>query len=111
LSALLFPYRTHLEEEIIYLRGLVSQKDHRIHELQDLLAKQGTRAIVPRETHIPVIPVKIQPKGFDELRAERRKNPPEEPEAIPGAWREVQAATSGAEANKTSGAIASGPRT
>lgn len=111
LRGFLFPYRTHLEDEITYLRGLVSQKDHRIHELQDLLAKQGTRVVIPRDSNVPAIPIRIQPKGFDEVRAERRKNPPQEPEAIAGAWSEVQAATPRAEANATGGKSDGGPRT
>ena len=77
----LFPYRTHLEEEIEYLKSQLAQRDRQIHALQDILAnrlKPVVEARVPKEAggKIP----SVTPKGWDAYRAARRANPDPEPE-------------------------------
>jgi hypothetical protein len=89
LRACLFPYRAHLEEEVLYLRGLVSRKDRRLHELQEMLAQQGVRAVIPRDPKVAAIPVNLRPRGWEEYRRRERE---EQKEAVS---REQEAVVSG----------------
>jgi hypothetical protein len=82
----LFPMRTHLCEEIDYLRSQVAQKQRRIDELQEALIaiKQPAPRVPPTVTESPKF--RQQPLGIDAVRAARRANPPEEPEPVQGAF-------------------------
>lgn len=73
LKAFLFPYRTHLEREIEYLKSQVAQHQRRIDvlterpPLKDVLAKDLMRPAVPR-TNRPT------PIGWEATRAQERAN-------------------------------------
>lgn len=85
--AWLFPYRSHLEAEIEYLRAQCAQKDRRIHELQEALAeiaKPAPKVYLQPETRTKI---RVQPKGWDAFRADRKMNPPEEDYGVPGTGR------------------------
>ena len=69
----LFPYRSHLEAEIEYLRGQLQQRLRRQDELEGSMLEllQKLREKTPRETpknlEVPV-------RGWDAYRARRRGN-------------------------------------
>jgi hypothetical protein len=64
--AILFPYRTHLEEEVDYLRAQLSQKQRRIDEMQEaLIAVAKPAPPKPRPEIPPVAPVK---RGWEAYR-------------------------------------------
>jgi len=88
--AVLFPYRAHLEDEVVYLRSQLAQKDRRLVEMQDTLAVMATGSSkTPREPREPKPPVHGQPIGWDakreQLRRDREKNGPSEAEPKDGA--------------------------
>lgn len=86
LMNILFPMRVHLAEEIDYLRAQVAQKQRRIDELQEALIELKKPA---PKVIMPPVETKIvrQPLGIDAVRAARRVNPPEQPEAIEGPYK------------------------
>lgn len=66
----LFPYRTHLEEEVVYLKGQLAQKQRRIDELQEQLV--GLLKPAPKTPRsVPPVPA-IVAKGWDGYRASKR---------------------------------------
>ena len=82
-ASFLFPLRTHLIDEIEYLRGQVAQRQRQVDVLTDALVM--AKIPVPkvqfeREPSGKLIPV--QPRGWDAFRAvrrvEREANPEEE---------------------------------
>lgn len=78
-ASFLFPLRTHLIDEIEYLRGQVAQKQRRIDELQDALAeiaKPAPKVQFERKPDGKLVPV--QPRGWDAWRAAKRAEPKEE---------------------------------
>ena len=82
-ASFLFPLRTHLIDEIEYLRGQIAQRQRQVDVLTDALVM--AKIPVPkvqfeRESSGKLIPV--QPRGWDAYRANRRANPePEEEQA------------------------------
>ena len=79
LISALFPYRTHLEREIDYLKAQLAQERRRVdvlHEQQKPQPKPITAGEMMR-TPKPIIP-----KGWDATRAEDRRNA-KEPEKVP----------------------------
>lgn len=81
----LFPYRAHLEAEIDYLRAQLAQKQRRIDALQESLieiSKPAPRVYLSKDD--PKIQVRVQPKGWDAVRADRKANPEpkEEPDGV-----------------------------
>lgn len=75
--AALFPYRTHLEAEIEYLKTLLAQRTRRCDELQEALFKASERStakIIYKQDETGKM-TRVQPKGWDEYRAYRRENP------------------------------------
>lgn len=76
--AAIFPYRTHLEREIDYLKAQLAQERRRVDVLTDKL-KQPTiqRIAVPIE-RAPTKP--FVPKGWDATRAEERRHAEAAPE-------------------------------
>jgi len=83
LLLVLFPYRSHLEQEIEYLRQQLSQKQRRVDELQEKLVellKPPAKIQFERKPDGKLVP--IQPRGWDAVRAMRRLSPepgPDEP--------------------------------
>lgn len=81
LRGFLFPYRTHLEEEVDYLRAQLAQRQRRIDELQESLIEAKTpRPPAPRPEPKPMPPVK--PRGWEKMRtslyeAEAKKEQPD----------------------------------
>jgi hypothetical protein len=71
LSAFLFPYRTHLEQEIVYLKEQLAQSQRRGDTLQyELTSMKKTTVLVRSKTDVtPVVP-----KGWDATRAYERKH-------------------------------------
>ena len=72
-ASFLFPLRTHLIDEIEYLRGQVAQRQRQVDVLTDALVM--AKIPVPkvqfeRESSGKLIPV--QPRGWDAWRAARR---------------------------------------
>jgi len=81
-KAWLFPYRTHLELEVEYLRAQVAQKQRRVDEFQEMFAKISLRAVQPRERGAAPVAPEVKPKGWDEYRARRRGGGEEEVVAV-----------------------------
>jgi formiminotetrahydrofolate cyclodeaminase len=80
----LFPYRAHLEHEIEYLQTQLAQSKRRVDELQEAIvniAKPAQKVYFERKSDGKL--VKVQPKGWEEVKRYRRENPEEalEPEA------------------------------
>jgi len=77
LIALIFPYRAHLEREIVWLKEQLAQKQRRVDELQEALIESAKRPAMKiqykQEPDGKLTPV--QPRGWDEYRAWRRANP------------------------------------
>lgn len=65
----LFPYRTHLEDEIEFLRAQLAQQARRYDELQAMLLQPKPAATAPRAPAPIVMP---KPMGWDAYRASRR---------------------------------------
>jgi hypothetical protein len=84
--AILFPARTHLYEEIDYLRAQVAQKQRRIDELQDEIIelKRPEPKVVATQAPDGKVTIPAQPRGIEAFKANRRNNPPDEPEAVKG---------------------------
>ena len=86
--ALIFPYRTHLEAEIVWLQDQLAQKQRRCDELQEALI--GAKAPAPRVQYERKQDGKLvpsQPRGWDAVRMARRENPPEAPEPTEGPFK------------------------
>lgn len=80
----LFPYRTHLEAEIVWLQEQLAQKQRRCDELQEALIgiKQPSMKIqYKRKPDGKLVPT--QPRGWDSYRAWRREHPDETEETLP----------------------------
>jgi hypothetical protein len=76
----LFAYRAHLNEEIDYLKDQLAQRQRRIDELQESLiqiAQKPTMKVQHRQAPDGKL-APIQPRGWEELRKQRRENPEEE---------------------------------
>ena len=64
--AAIFPYRTHLEAEVEYLRAQLSQRQRRIDELIDAINKVALR---PKEVKVPPpAPLPTKPKDWNSFR-------------------------------------------
>src|SRR6202034_572674 len=84
LRAFLFPYRTHLEEEIAdlkfrhvqevtYLRSQLAQRQRRVDELQEFLIESRNKNPPPRAPRPePPPPHAAKPVGWDAFRNSRK---------------------------------------
>lgn len=68
--AFLFPYCTHLEAEVEYLKGQLAQKQRRIDEMQDAINKAALKPATVRLQPAP--PHAVPPKGWDAYRVSKR---------------------------------------
>ena len=76
LVPLLFPYRTHLEAEIVWFQEQLAQKQRRVDELQDaLVAVKQPSMKIQYERKPDGKLVAVQPHGWDAYRAWRREHP------------------------------------
>jgi hypothetical protein len=76
----LFAYRAHLNAEIDYLKDQLAQRQRRIDELQESLiqiAQKPTMKVQYRQAPDGKL-TPIQPRGWEELRKQRRENQEEE---------------------------------
>ena len=76
IRSLLFPYRTHLESEVEYLRDQLAQEKRRCVELQNAildLKQPSPKVYLSSATDKPPVKVTIQPKGWDAYRAAKRQ--------------------------------------
>jgi len=83
---MIFGFRKHLEDEIEYLRGQLAQKQRRVDELQEALvavAKPAPRVVFEKKPDGKL--VKVQPKGWEEVKSYKRNHPDEETELEPAA--------------------------
>ena len=74
--AAIFPYRTHLEQEIVWLQDQLAQKQRRIDEMQEKLLdlpRAVPKVQYERKPDGKLVPV--QPRGWEAFRAARRANP------------------------------------
>ena len=78
---MMFPYRTHLEREIDYLKAQLAQERRRVDVLQEQLKPQP-KPVTAGEMVRHVLRGTIIPKGWDATRAEDRRNA-KEPEEVP----------------------------
>jgi hypothetical protein len=88
--SILFPVRTHIYEEIDYLRAQLAQKQRRIDELQEALIelKRPTPKVqLEQKPDGKMVP--IQPRGIEAYRAARRANPPQETDPVEGPYKTV----------------------
>jgi hypothetical protein len=69
-KTVLFPYRSHLEEEIVYLRGQMAQRDRRLQVLEDALT-EITRPQPKAPKEAPQTAVFSQ-RGWDGYRTKRK---------------------------------------
>ena len=72
---LLFPYRTHLEAEVEYLREQLAQEKRRVVELQNAILEMkqpSPRVYLSNATDKQPVKVTVQPRGWDAYRAARR---------------------------------------
>jgi hypothetical protein len=85
----LFPYRAHLEAEIVWFQEQLAQKQRRIDELQEALIglKQPSMKIQYVQKPDGALAPVTQPRGWDALRIARRANPPEPEPEIEGPFR------------------------
>lgn len=70
---LIFPYRTHLEQEVEYLKAQLAQNQRRVDEMRELVSNWASKIAEkkPREPLIePMNPVK--PTGFGEYKQKLR---------------------------------------
>ena len=81
-KSMLFPYRTHLEEEVVFLRSLVAQRDRRITEMQDAINAVALKPREPFERSVPKF-VETPPKGIEAVRAYNRRQREREMEVQP----------------------------
>lgn len=70
LIRILFPFRTHLLEEIDMLRAQLAQRNRRIDELQESLLLI-VKPAPPRPIPTLRTPVNVKPVGWDSVRASR----------------------------------------
>lgn len=77
ISALLFPLRTHLEREIVYLQSQLAQERRRVDLLQEGLiqAKRPSVLVSPSARAVTTRP---KPVGWEATRAEIRNEPRDE---------------------------------
>lgn len=68
----IFPYRTHLENEIEYLKAQLAQKQRRIDEMMDAINRVALKKAEPVERKQAKAVIPVQPKGWDAYRASRR---------------------------------------
>lgn len=64
----LFPYRSHLEDEIVYLRAMLARSDRRIEELEGRI----TPIPQPRRP-APKLPTLKQPVDFQTMKQRSRE--------------------------------------
>ncbi|MFP5230785.1 MAG: hypothetical protein ACLGXA_24475 [Acidobacteriota bacterium] len=70
--AALFPYRTHLEAEVAYLKGQLAQRQRRVDELQEaLIAAKAPMPPQPRSE--PAAPSPAKPRGWNAWRESRKE--------------------------------------
>ncbi len=78
LRGLLFPYRTHLEQEVEWLKSQLAQAHRRLDEYLDI----EKASLVPEKKPAPPAKekktVRVQPIGWDAYREDLRRNPPED---------------------------------
>lgn len=65
--AVLFPYRTHLEDEVKYLREQLAQKQRRIDEMRDW-QQRFVGALTKRTEKKPPALVPVRPHGWEQAR-------------------------------------------
>jgi len=83
LRTFLFPYRTHLEAEVEYLRSQLAQRQRRVDELQEAMV---VVAVPPPKTPREPKPLPpVQPRGWEALRYQHRNNVQDETPAQPSA--------------------------
>jgi len=80
IRALLFPYRTHLEQEIEYMRDVIASLRRERDRIEHLLIDSYNPKPKERKEAPKLIPVK--PRGWDAYRAARKNEP--ETELEPG---------------------------
>jgi hypothetical protein len=70
----LFPYRTHLEREVEYLRAQVAQQRRRLDEIEGgmLELMRGLGRKEPRRE--PAKPIAIKARGWEAYKAQQRTN-------------------------------------
>lgn len=74
----LFPYRAHLEAEIVYLHEQLAREQRRRDELEVLLAeiaKPPAKVLFQQKPDGKLIP--IQPRGWDAFRNAKRQQAPD----------------------------------
>ena len=76
---MLFPYRTHLEREIDYLKAQLAQERRRVDVLHEQWKPQPKPITAGEMIRTPK---PIIPKGWDATRAEDRRNA-KDPEKVP----------------------------
>jgi len=73
IRAILFPYRTHLEQEIEYMRDIIAS----LRRDRDVLENRLYESIhpKPKERREPVKMVPVKPKGWEAYKAMRKNEP------------------------------------
>jgi len=75
LRDLLFPYRSHLEQEVEWLKHQLAQEKRRSDALMERLSPTSTTATpaIPPATVRPRVSIKTQPLGWDAYREQKRQ--------------------------------------